>query len=140
MCVHVCVRQHATTSQISGRVPALRYVPSKPAYLVYLLSQAAQHTLVPAAMSVIVYYSSVSSNLVMKKQQSRVFDVLESKNISFEQVDIAQDAADKELMRSRANNPTALPPQICNGDVYCGDYEAFESAVEDGQLEAFLKL
>nr|XP_057912748.1 SH3 domain-binding glutamic acid-rich-like protein 3 [Doryrhamphus excisus] len=91
-------------------------------------------------MSVIVYYSSVSSCVKMKKEQKRIFDVLESKNISFQQVDISQNSADKDLMRNKANDKSALPPQICNGDVYCGDYGAFDNAVETGQLEAFLKL
>ena len=46
--------------------------------------------------------------------------ILEAKKIDFEQIDIAADASYKDKMRQLANNPTALPPQICNGDEYCG--------------------
>ena len=29
-------------------------------------------------------------------------------------------------MRELAGNPTLLPPQVFNDDIYCGDFEAFE--------------
>jgi len=66
--------------------------------------------------------------------------VLESKGINFEIVDIAASAEDKDKMRELVGDPTALPPQIVNDGVYCGDFSAFETAVEDEQLETFLKL
>ncbi|XP_029352824.1 SH3 domain-binding glutamic acid-rich-like protein 3 [Echeneis naucrates] len=91
-------------------------------------------------MPLIVYFSSVSGSLEMKKNQERIFFVLQSKNIPFEAVDISQDSANKDLMRKRAGNPTALPPQICNGDIYCGDIDAFNNAIEMEQLEKFLKI
>jgi len=91
-------------------------------------------------MTVKVFFTSVSGSLEMKKSQERIFLVLSSKKILFEVVDISQNSEDKDLMRKRAGNPTALPPQICNGDVYCGDFAAFENAIEMGELEAFLKL
>lgn len=56
----------------------------------------------------------------IKKNQERIFAVLTSMRIPFEAVDIAQKTEDKDTMRKIAGNPTALPPQICNGDVYCG--------------------
>ncbi|XP_071335179.1 SH3 domain-binding glutamic acid-rich-like protein 3 [Trachinotus anak] len=87
-----------------------------------------------------VFFSSVSGSLEMKKNQDRIFSVLGSKKIPFEAVDISQNSEDKDLMRKRAGNPTALPPQICNGDVYCGDITAFDNAIEMEQLEQFLKL
>ncbi|XP_026174566.1 SH3 domain-binding glutamic acid-rich-like protein 3 [Mastacembelus armatus] len=91
-------------------------------------------------MSLKVFFTSVSSSVQIKKNQDRIFSVLESKKIPFKAVDISQKAEDKDLMRKIAKNPTALPPQICNGDVYCGDIDAFENAIEAEQLEAFLKL
>ncbi|XP_047429876.1 SH3 domain-binding glutamic acid-rich-like protein 3 [Mugil cephalus] len=91
-------------------------------------------------MSVILYYTSVSGSLALKKNQDRIISVLTSKKIPFEAVDIAQDTEVKDLMRKRVGDPTALPPQICNGDVYCGDITAFENAIETDQLEKFLKL
>ncbi|XP_077367558.1 SH3 domain-binding glutamic acid-rich-like protein 3 [Festucalex cinctus] len=91
-------------------------------------------------MPVKVFYASVSSNTEMKKRQQRIFMVLESKRISFERVDIAANESDKELMRQISGDSTALPPQICNGNSYCGDWSAFEDAVENDDLVAFLKL
>ncbi|XP_072218022.1 SH3 domain-binding glutamic acid-rich-like protein 3 [Leuresthes tenuis] len=91
-------------------------------------------------MSVILFYSSVSGSLELKKNQERIMSVLTSKRIPFKAVDIAQNSDDKDLMRQRAGDPTALPPQLCNGDAYCGDFAAFENAIEMEQLEEFLKL
>ncbi|XP_071772293.1 SH3 domain-binding glutamic acid-rich-like protein 3 [Centroberyx gerrardi] len=91
-------------------------------------------------MSLIVFYSSVGGSLEMKKHQQKIFLILDSKKIPYKAVDIAQSGEDKEEMRRKAGNPKALPPQICNGDTYCGDYDAFENAVEMEKLETFLKL
>lgn len=91
-------------------------------------------------MSLKVFYASASGNLEMKKRQERIFSVLDSKGIEYERVDITQDSCLKDSMRKIAGNPTALPPQICNGDVYCGDSAAFEEAIEMEQLESFLKV
>ncbi|XP_051264015.1 SH3 domain-binding glutamic acid-rich-like protein 3 [Dicentrarchus labrax] len=87
-----------------------------------------------------VFYTSVSSSLEIKKHQEKIFLILDGKKIQYKPVDISQNSEDKDLMRKIAGNPTALPPQICKGNVYCGDYAAFENAVEMEQLEAFLKL
>lgn len=38
------------------------------------------------------------------------------------------------------DRPNALPPQIFNDDVYCGDYNDFEAANEEQYLLKFLKL
>ncbi|KAM6906457.1 SH3 domain-binding glutamic acid-rich-like protein 3 [Lycodopsis pacificus] len=91
-------------------------------------------------MLIKVYYSSVSSCQKMKKHQQHIFNVLSSKKIKFDAVDIAQDCAVKDLMRKLVGDQTALPPQIVNGDNYCGDYKAFENAIEEEALESFLKI
>lgn len=67
-----------------------------------------------------LYWLMKSFSFQVKKNQERIFSVLTSKKIAFKQVDITQNTEDKNLMRKKANNPTALPPQIFNGDVYCG--------------------
>ena len=46
--------------------------------------------------------------------------ILESKKIKFEKVDVAADETAKAKMREIAGNPKAIPPQLCNGDQYCG--------------------
>nr|XP_014426929.1 SH3 domain-binding glutamic acid-rich-like protein 3 [Pelodiscus sinensis] len=76
----------------------------------------------------------------IKSQQSEVTRVLDGKNIKYELVDISQDNALREEMRTRSGNPKAIPPQIFNGDHYCGDYELFVEAVEQNTLQEFLKL
>lgn len=87
-----------------------------------------------------LFYSSVSSNLEIKKQQQKIEMVLEGKKIPFNKVDIAADTAERSRMRHIAQNDRALPPQLANGDKYCGGYEAFDEAVEFENLETFLHL
>ncbi|CAJ1078190.1 SH3 domain-binding glutamic acid-rich-like protein 3 [Xyrichtys novacula] len=76
----------------------------------------------------------------MRKGQDKIFMVLDSKKIEYEKVDITVGSDNKDLMRSVAGNPSALAPQISNGDIYCGDFAAFENAIEMEELEQFLKL
>lgn len=56
----------------------------------------------------------------MKKQQQRIENVLDSKKIAYEKVDIAASEDSKKKMRDLSGNPTALPPQLFNEDTYCG--------------------
>ncbi|XP_073348356.1 SH3 domain-binding glutamic acid-rich-like protein 3 [Pagrus major] len=91
-------------------------------------------------MTITVFVTSVSSSTEIKKHQQRISMVLDSKKIPHKDVDISADEDSKALMREIAGDKTALPPQIANGNVYCGDYAAFEAAVEAEELEKFLKL
>jgi hypothetical protein len=84
-----------------------------------------------------VYFSSVSSNKELKGQQQRIFNVLDSKKISYTKVDIAEAEENKMEMRDLCGNPTALPPRFVKGDKYLGDYEKFDEAVEDEKLKEF---
>ena len=86
------------------------------------------------------FYSSVSGDLEIKKQQERIQNVLDSKKIGYNKIDIAASEADKAKMRQVAGDEKALAPQLANGDKYCGNFEAFENAVECEELETFLKL
>ena len=56
----------------------------------------------------------------MVKQQQRIQFILESKKIIAEYVDIAASQEAKEKMRQLMGDPKAIPPQIFNGDQYCG--------------------
>uniref|UniRef100_A0A8V5HCG2 SH3 domain-binding glutamic acid-rich-like protein 3 n=1 Tax=Melopsittacus undulatus TaxID=13146 RepID=A0A8V5HCG2_MELUD len=67
-----------------------------------------------------VYSTSVTGSREIKSQQSEVTRILDGKNIKYELVDISQDNALREEMRAKAGNPKAIPPQIVNGDHYCG--------------------
>ena len=48
----------------------------------------------------------------------------------------------RDMMRASAKKKDgqrhALPPQIFNGEKYCGDYDDFDVANEDDELEEFL--
>lgn len=91
-------------------------------------------------MTILVYYTSVSGSRELKMQQSKIFSYLDSKKIPYKTLDISQNTETKDEMRKKTGNPTALPPQIFNGDTYCGDFNKFDMAVEDEKVEAFLKL
>ncbi|XP_034269426.1 SH3 domain-binding glutamic acid-rich-like protein 3 [Pantherophis guttatus] len=87
-----------------------------------------------------IYSTSVTGSREIKSQQSEVTRILDGKNIKYNMVDISQDNALREEMRNKSGNPKAIPPQIFNGDHYCGDYELFVEAVEQNTLQQFLKL
>merc|ERR1719382_1370082 len=38
----------------------------------------------------------------------------------------------------KQRDKNVLPPQVFNGEKYCGDYDAFDVANEDDELEEFL--
>ncbi|XP_050307288.1 SH3 domain-binding glutamic acid-rich protein homolog [Anthonomus grandis grandis] len=103
-------------------------------------------------MVVKVYISGISGNKEVKKRQQRVQLILDSKNINYELLDIAEPNMEdaKEYMQNNSKmmggtisdpNPRhPLPPQIFNDDEYCGDYDAFDMANEMDEMEKFLKL
>ena len=90
--------------------------------------------------SLTLYISSVSSSLGIKKQQQRIHSVLSSLGMEYVTVDISSSVESRARMRELVGSELALPPQLCNGDKYCGDFEAFEEAVECKELNSFLKL
>ncbi|XP_076128230.1 SH3 domain-binding glutamic acid-rich-like protein 3 [Alosa pseudoharengus] len=91
-------------------------------------------------MVLTIYFSSVSGSRELKQQQSEIFQYLDAKQIMYKAVDITQDTSIKDEMRKRVGNQTAMPPQVFNGDAYCGDYSQFFDAREDGKAEVFFKL
>ncbi|KAK3759630.1 hypothetical protein RRG08_008212 [Elysia crispata] len=92
------------------------------------------------AGKVTVYISMISSDMERKKQQQKIEMILSSKKIDCEYVDVSASHDALEKMRELTNDAHALPPQIVNGDDYCGDFSAFEEAVENGDLKGFLKI
>ncbi|XP_044268263.1 SH3 domain-binding glutamic acid-rich protein homolog [Tribolium madens] len=103
-------------------------------------------------MVVKVYISGISGNKEVKKRQQRVLLILDSKNINYEVIDIAEPENEekKDFMQNNSTSSGAtisdpnprhpLPPQIFNDDVYCGDYDQFDMANEIDEMEKFLKL
>ncbi|KAH9487655.1 SH3 domain-binding glutamic acid-rich-like protein 3 [Bulinus truncatus] len=89
---------------------------------------------------VTVYISNLASNMETRKQQMRIQDILSGAKIDFQVVDVSASKDDLAKMREIVGNEHALAPQIANGDTYCGDYDAFDDAVECKTLNDFLKL
>ena len=64
--------------------------------------------------------------------------------IEFSVVDISAPGMDKlrifmkEKSKKRVGERFPKPPQIFNNDQYCGDYEDFDQANEEGRLPSFL--
>ncbi|XP_052081902.1 SH3 domain-binding glutamic acid-rich-like protein 3 [Mytilus californianus] len=91
-------------------------------------------------MSVIIYMTSTTTNRDIYHKQSRIKLVLDGKGIKYEEVDLCKDKEKRDYMREKAGIPDLLPPQIFNGDTYCGDFQSFDDALEAGTLHEFLLL
>lgn len=93
-----------------------------------------------------LYISSVTGNANMRKHQQHIEDILTTRNVNFEKIDISipNNEDKKQFMRENARPPpngkTPLPPQLFAGDEYLGDYDKFYEAVEDNEVDVFLKL
>merc|ERR1711913_186314 len=80
----------------------------------------------------------------IENNQQRIRMVLTTRNIEFVTIDISapgmQDMRTFMRMngRKREGQRNVLPPQIFNGEEYRGDYEGFDIANEDDDLEEFL--
>uniref|UniRef100_A0A0A9W193 SH3 domain-binding glutamic acid-rich n=1 Tax=Lygus hesperus TaxID=30085 RepID=A0A0A9W193_LYGHE len=97
-------------------------------------------------MVIKVYTSGISGNKEVKKRQQRIMMILESKGIEYEAIDITEpgNEDDKQFMQDHAKPKDGakhpLPPQIFNELEYCGDYDGFDVANENDELEVFLKM
>ncbi|KAG8294013.1 hypothetical protein J6590_003180 [Homalodisca vitripennis] len=73
-----------------------------------------------------------NNNIKVKKRQQRVCMILDSKNITYEVIDITEPGkeAEKEFMQQNSDAKDAkhpLPPQIFNGETYCGLFSMGEN-------------
>ncbi|XP_030054928.1 SH3 domain-binding glutamic acid-rich-like protein 2 isoform X2 [Microcaecilia unicolor] len=81
-------------------------------------------------MGIRVFVASSSCSVAIKKKQHDVVQFLEANRIEFEEVDITMSEEQRlwmyrnipEEKQPAQGNP--LPPQIFNGDHYCGVLEA----------------
>jgi len=95
-------------------------------------------------MGVRIFLSSNSGNKEIENSQQRIQMVLTTRHIQFDTIDISipgmQDMRSfmREKGRRREGQRNVLPPQIFNGEEYRGDYEGFDIANEDDDLEEFL--
>merc|ERR1712216_623001 len=83
-------------------------------------------------------------NKEIENSQHRITMILKSLGIAIELCDISAPGMEeqRDFMRANAtkkeNQRNVLPPQVFNGEKYCGDYDAFDVANEDDELEEFL--
>merc|ERR1712112_395109 len=97
----------------------------------------------PAA-DIMIFISGNSGSKEITNRQHRILMILKSLGIAIKQVDISAPGMDeqRDFMRASAKKKEgqrhALPPQIFNGEKYCGDYDDFDVANEDDELEEFL--
>merc|ERR1712198_68647 len=99
----------------------------------------------PAAPANIkIFISGNSGSKVITNQQHRIIMILKSLGIGMQLVDISAPGMDdqRDSMRASAKKKEGqrhpLPPQLFNGEKYCGDYDDFDVANEDDELEEFL--
>jgi len=91
-----------------------------------------------------VFISGNSGNKEIVTHQHRILMILDGLSINIEEVDISAPGMEEARDFMRANGKKkdgerhVLPPQIFNGEKYCGDYEDFDVANEDDELEEFL--
>ncbi|XP_029079149.1 SH3 domain-binding glutamic acid-rich-like protein 2 [Monodon monoceros] len=97
-------------------------------------------------MVIRVFIASSSGFVAIKKQQQDVVRFLEANKIEFEEVDITMSEEQRQWMykniplekKPAQGNP--LPPQIFNGNRYCGDYDSFFESKESNTVFSFLGL
>lgn len=96
-------------------------------------------------MTIKVYISGICGSQEVRKHQQRVLFILQSLPIDLQVIDVTEPGRDEDLtfMQETAKKhekKTQLPPQIFNGNEYCGDYADFELANDDDDIMKFLKL
>jgi len=93
-----------------------------------------------------VYMTSVSSKLQISKQQRAILDFLDARGIDYRPVDMCANLKARGQMLeklpedSKPEGKQILPPQVFNGEDYCGDYEQFFDAREMDLIYSFFKL
>ncbi|XP_054851785.1 SH3 domain-binding glutamic acid-rich-like protein 3 [Eublepharis macularius] len=87
-----------------------------------------------------VYYTSVTGSREVKQRQSEVLRILDGNHMKYELVDVSISESLLQEMRDKAGNPNAIPPQIFNGDQYCGDSQMLYEATENEEVRKFLKM
>ncbi|XP_071994882.1 SH3 domain-binding glutamic acid-rich protein isoform X1 [Engystomops pustulosus] len=97
-------------------------------------------------MVIKVFVATVAGSTAIKKKQQEVVGFLEANRIDFEEKDIACNDDNRQWMREnvpgekKPKNGIPLPPQIFNGEQYCGDFDSFFDAKEGNEIYVFLGL
>ncbi|NXI71584.1 SH3L3 protein, partial [Anseranas semipalmata] len=90
--------------------------------------------------SIRVYYTSVTGSRQVRQRQAAVTRILDVTGLRYELIDVSVDEGLLREMQEKAGDPRAVPPQIFNGDEYCGDFEMLHQATENEEVSKFLKM
>merc|ERR1712012_1227319 len=88
-----------------------------------------------------IFISGNSGNKEIENSQHRITMILKSLGIAIELCDISAPGMEEQRDFMRANavkkegQRNVLPPQVFNGEKYCGDYDAFDVANEEPAKE-----
>ena len=93
-----------------------------------------------------VYMTSIVSQHAIFKKQQEVLDFLEARKIPYKAVDMCANLKARPEMIGKLpddvieKTPRPLPPQVFNGDGYCGDYDMFFDAKECDLAYSFFRI
>ena len=82
----------------------------------------------------------------IQKKQRAIIDFLEARRIKYQKIDMTYDLSARNRMLGmmpeyiKNSGEPILPPQVFAGEDYCGGYDMFEDAKEDGLVFTFFRL
>merc|ERR1712179_441266 len=91
-----------------------------------------------------IFLTNGSGNQKIENNQQMIQMVLTTREIEFTTIDISAPGMQemrsfmREKGRKKEGQRNVIPPQIFNGEEYRGDFEGFDIANEDDDLEEFL--
>jgi glutaredoxin-related protein len=88
-------------------------------------------------MKIQIYYSSVPSTLKVRKDTTRVQDILTANKVEFEMLDVASNQDHKEYMQQKSQKK--ILPQIFVDGEFKGSCEELEEANEFGETLKWLQ-
>ncbi|KAG0740083.1 hypothetical protein G6F62_005374 [Rhizopus arrhizus] len=91
-----------------------------------------------------IYYSSVSANSVIKRNQEQIQQLLQSNGIKFNLVDVASSESARQYAKRANNNGSTQGrikefPQIFVGGEYRGQFNDLVEAIDNEQLDELLR-
>ncbi|THH34030.1 hypothetical protein EUX98_g180 [Antrodiella citrinella] len=87
-----------------------------------------------------LFMTTIASQPALRQRQETLLRVLQVKKIPFDSYDLASDPEAKTLWRRKAPSDKQQLPGILVGGEFPGTYAEFEVAVEDDELDTFLRL
>lgn len=91
----------------------------------------------PTNFVVVLYYSSVPGNVKVRKDTTRMQDILKARQIDYQIIDVAV-GRNKEKMQSLSGR--SILPQLMVNDIYKAGIDEVEEANEDNLVGKLLGL